>query len=435
MRVRRNLFAFLLGFVLAIYGGWVSAAESCSTFRYANCTQGSCTMTASDFVGSAPKQQWADAHKAKFTACIAGGGGGCYSDWEVTRNLVGSPGAGGGWRIESQCTTGGTSPGCGKAVQVRSGTVQNLGAAACPPDPCDAYAGKKVTYAQNFPGGLPEMGGNFNIPVAGGCGAERSAASSCTPGAGGAFFCMVTYTYTGDPPEASPSTPGGGQAQCAMVQGKQNCAVTTNDDTGQTCGTFNGERICFPADPTVEGSGGQPSSESCWSTSGGGMLCADDAVVEDGEGDPVSPTQVLVTGSGTSNYYDSTTIATSSVTTIITGAGPMGSESPGADSDCEGLDCLEGGDMTGAGEAGEVAAGAMGRIGEAPIVAAVSGLSGALTGGSCPSWATTIEAGAFGTYELDFSFICSMWEDIAPVIAAVMLAGWVLVALRILMSA
>lgn len=422
----RNVAAFVVGLLLAVFAGVSMGAESCTEYRVRWSGGGS---------GGSSPTVYGPWYYTRLEACQ-----------ELGTRLIGRSFSGSVTTqvVDVAAGASNSSPCLGVAKNAVNNPVASLSgstlgesrSAACPTDPCDDYSGKKVTYAQNFPGGLPEMGGNFNIPVAAGCGAERTAASSCTPGAGGAFFCMVTYTYTGDAPESSPSTPGGGQAKCAVIKGERNCAVDTDEDTGETCGTFNGERVCFPVDPTTStGSAGQPLSGACWSTASGGLLCASDAEVEDDAGDPVAPTQTLVTGNSTSSYYSPTTLVSAGATVVVTGAGNMGSETPAPDSDCTGLDCLDGGDLGAVGDVGDVASGAMGRIGSAPIVAAVTGLSGSLTGGACPSWATTIEAGAFGTFEMDFGFICGMWEDIAPIIAAVMLAGWALVALRILMSA
>lgn len=437
MRARRNVFAFLLGFALVCIAATASAADSCITIRYGPCTSGSaCTaMGSHDYVGTAPTAAMLLDHWSHWSSCISGGGGGCYSDWVIAKNQLGSLGTGNGWRMQSTCTTGGSNPGCGKTPVTREGNITNQGAAACPPDPCDAYEGKKATFAQNFPGGLPEMGGNFTMPGTGGCGAQRSAASSCTSTGDGGFFCLVTYTYTGDAPEESPGAtePEGQASSCSTIKGKKNCAIETNETSGQTCGTFNGERLCFPKDPTTDGDG-LPPSGGCWSTPGGGLLCASDAEVQDDEGNPVEPDQQVVTATGSASYYSESTVTTSNVTTIITGQGNMGS-GEAVESDCEGMDCLTGGEMGGVGEPGAVTSAGMGRIADAPIVAAVAGLSGGLVGGTCPVWQTTVNAGAFGTYEIDFGFICDMWEDIASVISAVCLAGFVLLGVRILMSA
>lgn len=413
----RNTFAFLVGLLLALLAGAaLAAAPQCTYYR----------VTTSAITGSSINSGYQIDRAA---ACAA---------------LVGK-GSDAGYRVVTSSWDGSTgSPDCvGTRRWVPSGTVEAFDTGAsdswatqlqdCPVDPCDAYAGKKVTYAQSF-GSVPAVGSNFNIPVAGGCGADLTAASSCTPSTGGGWFCMVTYSYTGDVPAPSPTAPAGAAAECAVIKGKQNCAIQTDDGTGQTCGTFNGERMCFPVDPTTDPAG-QPPPGSCWSTNGGGLLCADDVAVEDDTGTPVDPTQTLVTDHSTSNYYDETTIATSNVTTIVTGTGPMGGEGDPVDADCEGVDCLTGGDLSAVDDPGTVASSVMGRIQGAPLVAAVGALSGSLEGGTCPVWSTTVNAAAFGTYNLDFGFICTLWEDIAPILAAVMLAGWVLLAVRILMSA
>lgn len=423
VRGRRNALAFAFGFALVCYCAILSAAETCYNYRvdgnygsgpanyfYSTVPAEACTAAAMAYVAEA------DAATSSIYEFLAGnvtsGGTQCqiYFRWKCASCSL--------WSYTSNLYR----------------AITNMGATACPPPPtddCDELEGKKVTYAQQF-GSLPSMGTNYNIPVAGGCGADMTAAASCSANSSG-YFCLVTYTYTGDPPEPSPTAPTGTAAECAYIAGKQNCAITTDEETDQTCGTINGERICFAADPTTSASG-QPPAGTCWSTPGDGLLCASDASVEDEGGDPVAPTSTLITNNSTTNYYSSSTLGAGGGTAIITGTGTMGNEST-ADPNCEGVDCLTGGDMEAAAGSDQIAGGAYSRIEGAPIVAAVSGLGGSLSGGACPSWSTPINAGPFGSFVVDFSFICSMWDDIASVIAAVMLAGWVFLALRILMSA
>ncbi len=157
-------------------------------------------------------------------------------------------------------------------------------------------------------------------------------------------------------------------------------------------------------------------------------------------------------GSQTFNFYTSTQVSSSTagVTAVSNpdgldpgGAGDApqpvtvvgGALSGGGGGGGESLDDLEGPDMGDVCEVGDCAQGFWDRVSGSPIVSAVAGIGTGMSGGTCPAWEATIDAGVFGTYDLDFSFICGLWDDIAPVISAVMLAAWAFVGMRILMSA
>lgn len=438
----RSWLWFFLGMALAMLAGVATAAESCTNWRLplSGTLMGfganyNLSGVGAPFTGTNKTSvctAFADAIAVRYgqvngytyrtkpgSVTVVSSGGNDYCWFEMERSSSGS------WVSALTAGTPGRPYG-------------NLGAIACPADPCDGYAGKKVTYAQQFAGGLPSVGGttNYNIPVAGGCGAKRTAVSSCTENASG-FFCFATYEYTGDPPTASPTTPGGSQADCAMIAGERNCGLQTNETTAQTCGTYNGERICYTSDPTQvpAGAAAEPPAGTCWTTGAGGLLCSSTAAVTDDTGAAVEPTQTIVTGNSTTNYYSPTTVTSTNATTVITGAGDLGSSTPGAEDDCDGLDCLEGGTMDGATEPGDAISGAMGRIEGAPIVAAISGLGSGFSGGTCPAWSSVINAEPFFTFTMDLTFICSMWESIAGVISAVMLAGWAILGFKVMASA
>ena len=73
-----------------------------------------------------------------------------------------------------------------------------------------------------------------------------------------------------------------------------------------------------------------------------------------------------------------------------------------------------------------------GALGAVPIVAAVSGLSGALpSGGDCP----TAQFSVFGkSYTIDVQ--CQLWATyVGPIMGIVMLALWTILGIRIAISA
>lgn len=56
------------------------------------------------------------------------------------------------------------------------------------------------------------------------------------------------------------------------------------------------------------------------------------------------------------------------------------------------------------------------------------------TGGSCPTGSTSINIG-IGSIPIDFTEHCNFWQQIAPILSAVFLALWAIIAVRVFLSA
>lgn len=56
------------------------------------------------------------------------------------------------------------------------------------------------------------------------------------------------------------------------------------------------------------------------------------------------------------------------------------------------------------------------------------------SGGTCPVGSTSINIG-FGSMAIDFESHCSLWDQIAPILSAVFLALWAIIAVRVFLSA
>jgi hypothetical protein len=71
---------------------------------------------------------------------------------------------------------------------------------------------------------------------------------------------------------------------------------------------------------------------------------------------------------------------------------------------------------------------------EVPLVAAGLDVGASIGTGACPNWTTSFTV--FGeSWEVDFTGICTVWADVAPVISVVMLVFFGFIAFRILFSA
>jgi len=246
-------------------------------------------------------------------------------------------------------------------------------------------------------------------------------------------------------------------------------ACSQPQDAGRGCGYYNGDYICT--------SGQQ--ANTCAATPSGAMFCVTapgSSTLPPGtpdSGTPGDPADASVTGTyGTQtwNYYSASTVQASTTYNSETGATndaveqvageyapgvtPTGSGAGGGagttivcesgSTDCGTVEaeevCMPGeecaGDLPDVGAEGdctftECAQDFYNRVSDAPILAAVSGVSAAFPTGSCPTW--TLEA--FGeNYSLSAP-MCSIWEDVSPFLSGVMLLVWGWVATRIVLSA
>lgn len=202
--------------------------------------------------------------------------------------------------------------------------------------------------------------------------------------------------------------------------------------TGQNCGELNGERVCV-----------ESISSGCRSYASGSVACvvegegATDQVPDNGtEGVPATPDMQVAKDGKVVNYYNKNTVSNSSSSVVTNNSSGTGSGdgAGNGDGDGEGLDDLEGPELGEVDGFGGVTSEFLGRVGGSDLLQAVEGLTNSWPTGSCPNWSTHINAGVT-EFDMDFGFICGMWDDIAGVISAVMLAAWAWLAVRILMSA
>lgn len=432
----RNVLGFLVGLLLALVCGVAMGADStCTEFR-ARYTGGGGPISGAWFSGASQADVGLQACSSLADAMVGlslfiGG---------MSRHVVSHSGVGYTAGSPSFCTgTFNWEPGpySTSGFGTHNFQSQNVGTALCPSaDPCTdtlAIADPVVVMGATSVGGElcgsdDGTGGAFAGGLYGkGCAVVKRGAGISS--AGGHWYGQVSYTGVSCGASASPVNTAS-TANCVASGGGSVCVSRT--DAGAV--RVGGETVDVRDVP----------EDSCSLLSGGGALCDSGAteVPKDSGGTPLDPTLALTatgepTGttegaSSTVNYYSSVVVSESY--SIVTG-----SSSSGLDGSGEGgsgsVDDLEGGDMEEAGTFVESAGGFWDRVQGSALVSAVAGISGSLSGGTCPAWNETVEAGAFGTYELDFSFICVMWEDIAPVISAVMLACFAFAALRILMSA
>jgi hypothetical protein len=323
-------------------------------------------------------------------------------------------------------------------------------AITCPPTACAASSGK--TFAAQTSDGVHAAG--TSLCGSDGCSYHAAATSTFrhiafgvgTAGAGD------FQNVTGDGSSCTPATsaPNLGQQQdtgvpsttCASAGGNISCM--TQNATGKNCGTYNGYQVCVADIPPGK----------CVSYASGGVACTEAAGATAAttppspnsgtSGVPATPQETVTNPSGTTNYYNSTTVSHSTTATTTTGnpVPPVsGSGAPGAGTapSAENGDCAA---------TGTCASGAtvptlptvptiqsatqtyISAIQGAPIVAALASLSGSVPSGTCPAPSIVLWA---HTFTLDAQ--CTLWDSIASVVSAIMLAAWVIMGVRILMSA
>lgn len=304
-----------------------------------------------------------------------------------------------------------------------------------PPPDCSAFDGVQVDrfYADMGVGG-PICASPPGEEVMD-CEALVAAPSGFAACAGGE--CFARLEFTGDQCGAEPDATAEvledepGNTNCVSGDGVTVCAAQNS----QNCGTVNGQSVCLDTIPPGR----------CTFLGNGGMVCASDAdappAPTDGGGmDPATPDGSFTGASDDAeeqdfNYFGPGTVASSGTPT--SGSGQTGTgESPDETEE----PCMEVGSCPGAlPELGEATSFAdatnafMAGVESAPLIAAASGLGASLPAGECPAPSATLDY--IGGLELTLDAHCGLWDEIASVLAAVMLAVWVFVGARILLSA
>lgn len=259
-----------------------------------------------------------------------------------------------------------------------------------------------------------------------------------------------------DPPDGStPGEDGTGQADapgeagetCFAVGDGEYCAAPEGD--GQ-CGYFNDTYTCLR----------DIRPDECKVLADGSRLCGGEAGTTPPVPDNGTPGQLAepdgqmgqTTGGGVSggtttttyNYYGPTTVVGSSRDPGTTGGVSTGSPHTPTPSDADGdgqQDCAAGGfcgenlpTLEDIGTMDEAFAKFWQELQTVPFIYEASQAAPSFGSGSCPSWSDSFSV--FGhTWSVNFSMICTTWDDVSPVISAVCLVFFGFIALRILLSA
>lgn len=258
-------------------------------------------------------------------------------------------------------------------------------------------------------------------------------------------------TPDGDASEGDANEPGEAPESCSPVGDGEYCA---SPNGGGQCGYMNDTYICL--EKIVEG--------ECVGLSDGGRVCDGDAGTTPPVPDSGTPGQLAepdgqlsntpANPDGSSggvtniyNYYSSGTVGGSARDPGTTGAAPTGG-SPGYDPDrgegsgsggdgeCEGGEtCGEGvPELEDVGTMTEALQAFWADLQAVPIIEAVTGIAPSFGSGSCPTWSDSVSV--YGeSWDVDFSMICTTWDDVSPVLSLICLVFFGLVAVRILMSA
>lgn len=280
----------------------------------------------------------------------------------------------------------------------------------------------------------------MSIPLSGCSGGESN---DCAVTATGQNICIDgecfgRYLFSGGPCDGAELPDGAASAasngtDCISGSGMTLCSAKSD----KNCGTLNGQPICVEAIPPGQ----------CAFLGNGGMVCTSDVAGEPGPTDetgtmPAMPDgEFQAAGPGAIeprdfNYYSPATVAASGTDPSGVGNGgqddfpeedgPGECSEPGA---CEGTvpEVEPGTDYD------ETASGAWARIAAAPIVAAVLGLGGTLPEGECPMPEVTLAYLNNQTIVLEQH--CTLWEEWSFILSGVMLAVFVFIGAKILMSA
>lgn len=300
----------------------------------------------------------------------------------------------------------------------------------------------------------PGVGDTFTSTVYPGADGYCHAVSRCrmsvTPSVslGGATIYKVVHTdqacASGVTPPPDEDDLNDGET-CATSSGGNEFCLSPN---GENCGYLNDSFVCL----------GQVEDDGCDVFADGSRACGTDAptppVPDNGTpGQEAEPDEGIdVNEGGTTiavNYYNQTTVNNSNRPPGTSGDNPYDGEDDGSgtgggtgDGDGEGDgECPEGatcdGSLPDAGEFeeictfGECAQEFFTRVQGAPIVAGVLSVGAGFPDGACPNW--TLEA--FSQDYILSAPMCSIWDDVSPVLSAVFLVIWAWVATRIVLSA
>lgn len=306
----------------------------------------------------------------------------------------------------------------------------------CPADACAQYQGQQFKAVKQFPSGFGGSDVSEAMTASGQYCKGSSTKATCGPMGSNGQTCAIEYNFGGGesyPEEiVNPSQKG----NCFTGSGGLTCASTSGNDD---CMVVGGERLCFEAPEDL------PADNECWTTAGGGVLCAESAPHQPAiQGQQPKPDAVINKGGDTYNYYGNSTVDNSNQTTVTGGSVSGGA----ANGNGQGT-----GTGNGSGEEGdpfklcEGTAACVGQLGQldgiqssvssfvgavqgAPIVAAATSIGTNIPGSACqfPTFA------AFGQ-TLSMQAMCTTIEPVVGIISAVMMFVWGVFAFRVFMSA
>lgn len=343
------------------------------------------------------------------------------------------------WSFGNQCSTIGkqwdsTYAGCAEVCVAPDTLNTTTGLCEAPPD-CSLFEGTQVD--RFFPDAT--VGGDICASPPGdevtGCEALVASPTGMAACAGGECFARVVFT--GDQCGGEPDATGEdlvdepGDMNCVSGDGVTVCAAQDS----QNCGTVNGETVCLNGIPpgrcTFLGDGGMVCASSASAppapTEMDGMTPATPDGTFSARGDDEAEQDFDYFGPGAVQASGSATSGTSQ-----TGSLDEGSEEGGA--------CEEEGSCPGVlpelGETSTIAeaTGAfLDAIEASPIVSAATSIGASWPVGECPAPSVTI--GVLGDVELTLDAHCTMWVEWGAVLATVLLAFFVFLGVRIVLSA
>jgi len=213
--------------------------------------------------------------------------------------------------------------------------------------------------------------------------------------------------------------------------------------SGSNCGYLNNQWVCL----------NRTKENACQVLGDGSRVCGPSAtppaVPDNGtRGQPAAPDATVTRqpAGGTSytyNYFSAATVAGSSGAPTADGSNPGSSsgstagygqpgegEEEGEGGPCTGSDCFSGGELEEQASFEDSTKSYYETLMAAPILAAVSGLSGSVPGGSCPSWSFQV----FGQ-SMSISPGCEIANQVLGILQICFMAGWCLVGVKIVISA
>lgn len=333
--------------------------------------------------------------------------------------------------------------GSGTSGPDATGAGDRLNVVTCPTTACSGNNGK--TYSS-----LATSSYSSGESLCGVDGCSYTAASSgtarkviATIGGVQAYMQDMTGNGTSCLPSSGSPSPGqqidNGVPSATCASGSGNISCQTQTATGKNCGTYNGDQVCVadipPGTCVAYSSGGVACTTSSGSTSATSPPSPDNGTA----GVPATPSEIVSNPAGTTNYYNSSTVAGSTKPTGTTGTGPTGSTTgtgagtSSGSGDCASTNSCTSGTVPTYPDVPTIESSTnayLTALRSTPIVAALSGISAAIPAGTCPAPTITL----FGhSFTLDAQ--CTLFDTLATALGAIFMVVYTIVGIKILMSA